>query len=85
MKKIRVKTAFNWAREGVHVESFAPGEHEVPDRCAEVALEEGWAEPADAPPKKTSRKTSRKKATKAASGGGAPAAGDGDGATPAEA
>jgi len=41
--KIRVTKQFSWARDGIHVETYQPGEHDVPERCAEVAIENDWA------------------------------------------
>jgi len=45
--KIEVKKPFDFAREGIFVEHYAAGIHDVSERCAEVALGEGWAAAAD--------------------------------------
>lgn len=44
MVKLKFNKPFKWARDGVHIMHFVEGVHEVDDRCAELALELGYAE-----------------------------------------
>jgi hypothetical protein len=43
MPKIFVKKPFRFAVDGNHVIDVEDGEQEVTERCAKVALKEGWA------------------------------------------
>lgn len=54
MPKIKVIRPFRHVLTGhMYPTSFDLGEHEVDDRCAEVALQEGWAVPLEDAPAET--------------------------------
>jgi hypothetical protein len=66
MKIINVKTMFRHSDDGNTVKEYEPGEHEVSDRCAHVAVESlkvaelvggDQKEPTKSAPKKTPPKT----------------------------
>lgn len=42
--KIKVIKPFAFAYDGIKPVHYAPGEHRVSQRCAAVAVAEGWAE-----------------------------------------
>lgn len=42
--RINVTETFKFAEGGIDVKEYRPGEHDVSARCAEVALENKWAE-----------------------------------------
>lgn len=42
MPTLVVKKSFRYSPDGVTVVEYPPGEHEVDDRCAEIAEAEGW-------------------------------------------
>lgn len=48
MKTVRIKKRFPYAHDGCRIVHYEPGVQDVEDRVAEVALAEGWAEPAAA-------------------------------------
>lgn len=41
--KIKVKTSFAFAYDGVRVVRYIPGIYDVSDRCGKLAIAEGWA------------------------------------------
>lgn len=41
--RIKVIKPFTFAYGGIKPVHYAPGEHSVSERCAAVAIEEGWA------------------------------------------
>lgn len=52
--RVECTRAFQWAREGIHVESVAVGEV-VEGRAAEIALEAGWGREVSAKPAATAQ------------------------------
>lgn len=48
MPQIIVTEPFKWSPDGIHVIEYTPGVDsiDVPERCAQVATGNGWAEPA---------------------------------------
>ena len=51
MPLIRILRHFRWSPDGCRVVDYEPGVCDVPERCAEVALAEEWAEAPLPPPR----------------------------------
>ena len=60
--KIKVTKPFSYAHNGFKIVHYAPGLHDVCKRCADIALEEGWA--SKLPLKKKRPSNTKKKGVK---------------------